>query len=64
MKALETVYSKKPLQCWVAEAYEPYFSKDESHNSYRVIHQNGEHSIEDVNFRKTVSVIKIPSDFS
>lgn len=58
MKALETVYSKKPLQCWVAEAYEPYFSNKESDSSlYRVVHQEAEINIEDAkNCRKTVKI--------
>lgn len=25
LKAAQLLYEKKPLKCWVAEAYEPYF---------------------------------------
>ncbi|GJQ71946.1 hypothetical protein Trydic_g3055 [Trypoxylus dichotomus] len=38
MKATELAYGKKPIQCWVAEAFEPYFSmqKPES-QKYQII---------------------------
>lgn len=38
MKAAEIVYNKRPIQCWVAEAYEPYFSvKNPENTTYRII---------------------------
>ncbi|KAI4456893.1 gnat family n-acetyltransferase [Holotrichia oblita] len=38
MKATELSYGKKPIQCWVAEAFEPYFSMEKPESqSYEII---------------------------
>lgn len=38
MKAAEVVYNKRPIVCWIAEAYEPYFfSQKPQDTSYRIL---------------------------
>lgn len=38
MKATELAYGKKPIQCWVAEAFEPYFSMEKPESqTYEII---------------------------
>lgn len=59
MKAAELCYNTKPMQCWVAEAFEPYFSmeapetqKYEIVPEYKVI----EDSMDLTKCRKQVSI--------
>lgn len=59
MKAAELVHSKKPLQSWVAEAYEPYFFKEKPENCFYKIIPEEMFLIEGINnrnFRKKVSL--------
>ncbi|CAG9862204.1 unnamed protein product [Phyllotreta striolata] len=38
MKAAQLLYEKRPLSCWVAEAYEPYFfAKDPKQCWYKIV---------------------------
>lgn len=40
MKSAEVMYSKRPLNAWVAEAYEPYFfTKDPKSCWYKIVHE-------------------------
>lgn len=37
-KAIEVITSKKPVQCWVAEAYLPYFfARDPRNCSFQIV---------------------------
>ncbi|XP_063915844.1 uncharacterized protein LOC135131909 [Zophobas morio] len=57
MKAAESTHSKRSLQCWVAEAYEPFFFSDTPQNCfYRVVPEEkvGDEGINVGNYRKTI----------
>jgi hypothetical protein len=57
MKAAELIHSKRPLQCWVAEAYEPYFFTEKPQNCfYKVIPQEKifDEGINTSNYRKSI----------
>ncbi|XP_044253644.1 uncharacterized protein LOC123004436 [Tribolium madens] len=57
MKAAELMHSKRALQCWVAEAYEPYFFTEKPQNCfYKIIPEEKflNEGINDTNYRKRI----------
>lgn len=60
MKSAELMHGKRALQCWVAEAYEPYFFIESPTNcTYRIIPEDkmgDEGVMEETKFRKLVRI--------
>lgn len=57
VKAMETISSKRPLQSWVAEVYQPYFfNRDPQNFTYRIIpeHRLEKENIDTANYQRKV----------
>lgn len=57
MKAMETISTKRPLQSWVAEVYQPYFfTRNPQTFTYRIIpeHRLQKEQIDLTNYQKKV----------
>lgn len=57
MKAMETISSKRPLQSWVAEVYQPYFfARNPQNFTYKIIpeHRLEKEHIDTANYQRKV----------
>lgn len=62
MKSAQLIYEKKPLKCWIAESYEPYFfMKTPESCWYKIIEETDlvKEGIDQNGFQRKVSCVYV-----